>query len=349
MHRSHLSSLVLGLALVVTACGGGAGTPSAPATSGSQTAAPTGAAGTPGGERPDSLVIGFVPSRDASALVETIQPIADFLSSELGIEVEGYVSTDYTGLVTAMETGQAHIGAFNPYGILQAIERAGGEFLLQSERNGSGTYHTQFMTNNPDVYCESAPVENERESEINPGTFLNCNGTERGPEDTPEGPIGIEAVANIPEGTTVSFVTETSASGYIFPATALVTNGVPLESIEPLFAGAHDASAIAVCNGDAEVGVSFDDARSEATTECDLNTEVVVFAYGPEIPNDGIVVSGDLPDDLKQQIKDALIAYAESEEGNEVLRTVYNITAFTEPDLDSLEIVRAAAEEIGLD
>jgi phosphonate transport system substrate-binding protein len=346
-HLRPIVGLVL-TAFVAVACGGGGAT-TAPTSA--ATGAPTGAATEdPMAGWPESIVVGFVPSRDAAALVETIQPIADYLSTELGIDVEGFVSTDYTGLVTAMETGQAHIGAFGPYGLLQAVERAGGEFLLQSERNGSGTYHTQFMTNNPDRYCTvSPPVENERESEINPGTFLNCNGTDRGPTDTPEGPIGVEAVAAIPAGTTVSFVTETSASGYIFPATVLVTNGIALDAIEPLFAGSHDGSAIAVCQGDAEVGVSFDDARSEATTECDLNGEVVVFAYGAEIPNDGVVVSGDLPDSLQQAIKDALIKYAESEDGNEVLRTVYNITAFTDPNLESLEIVRAAAEELGLE
>jgi phosphonate transport system substrate-binding protein len=249
-----------------------------------------------------------------------------------------------------METGQAQIGAFNPYGMLQAVERAKGEIILQSERNGSGTYHTQFMTNNPDRYCTvSAPVQNQRESQINPGTFLNCNGTDRAPTDTPEGPIGIDAIKAIPAGTNVSFVTETSASGYIFPATVLVTSGIALDSIKPIFAGAHDASAIAVCNGDAEVGVSFDDARSEATTECDLNTKVVVFAYGPEIPNDGVVVAGDLPAGLKAAIKAALIAYAGTEAGNTVLKTVYNITNFTDPNLESLEIVRDAARELGLE
>jgi phosphonate transport system substrate-binding protein len=342
---------LVGLAItaLVAACGGATPTtaPTGGATQAPGTGSPTAA---PTEVWPDELVIGFVPSRDASALVETIKPIADYLSAQLGIQVEGFVSTDYTGLVTAMETGQAHIGAFNPLGILQAVERAEGEFILQSERFGSGTYHTQFMTNNPDRYCTiSPPVENERESSINPGTFLNCNGTERGPSDTPEGPVGTDAIKAIPAGTTVSFVTETSASGYIFPATVLVVNGIALDGINQIFAGAHDASAIAVCNGDAEVGVSFDDARSEATTECDLNGEVVVFAYGPEIPNDGVVVAGGLPPSLKAAIKAALIAYSESEAGKEVLGAVYNITAFSEPNLDSLQIVRDAARELGLE
>lgn len=332
-------SMLCALALAA-ACAGPAATP---------TPAPTTAPTTdPMAGWPDSLVIGFVPSREGSALVETIQPVAAFLTEKLGIPVEGYVSTDYTAMVTAIGSGQAQIAALAPFTIVQAVDEEGAELILQSERFGSGTYHTQFMTNNPDRYCTiSPPVENERESAINPGTFMNCNGTERGPSDTPEGPVGTEVLANIPAGTTVSFVEESSASGYIFPVTILQNAGIDTDAgIEKLFAGAHDASAIAVCNGDAEVGVSFDDARSEATSDCDLQGNVVVFAYGDEIPNDGIVVSGDLPDSLKAAIKQALLDYAATEDGKTVLKTVYNITAFAEPNFDALDIVRDAAANL---
>jgi phosphonate transport system substrate-binding protein len=338
--------------VIVAACSGSGATPApasqtpasqAPATQ-TATQAPPSAAG------PDKLVIGFVPSREASALVDTIKPIADFLSEELGMPVEGYVSTDYTAMVTALKTGQAQIAALAPFTIVQAVDDANAVLILQSERNGSGTYHTQFMTNDPDTYCADEPVENERDSEINPGTFLNCNGTERGATDSPKGPIGTDALKNIPEGTTVSFVEESSASGYIFPITILKNQGIDIENgIEKLFAGGHDASAIAVCEGQATVGVSFDDARSEATSDCDLHTKVVVFAYGDEIPNDGVVVSGDLPKELQTKIHDALIAYSKTDEGATTLKTVYNITAFAEPNLDSLQIVRDAAAAVPQD
>ena len=146
----------------------------------------------------------------------------------------------------------------------------------------------------------------------------------------------------------MSFVEQASTSGYIFPATVLLGQGIdPENDIEPLFAGSHDASVIAVCDGDAEIGVSFDDARTIATSDCDIPGEVVVFAYGDEIPNDGIAVSGDLPADLQQQIADALMAYADTEEGAAVLDSIYQITAFTEPNIEALDIVRQAAEELG--
>jgi phosphonate transport system substrate-binding protein len=348
----HLRLLAVLAAMVIfaTACtGGGGASPSADESEAAESqAAESEPAESQAAEGPDELVIGFVPSSEAGQLVEDIEPLAEYLTEQLGIPVTGVVSNDYTGLVTAMETGQAHIGALPPYGLLQAIDRADAEVILQSERFGSGTYHTQFFTNDPDKYCTDEPVENTRIIEDEEVTFLNCNGTERENDETPEGPIGLEALENLEPGTTVSFVEQTSASGYIFPATVLLGEGInPEEDIEPLFAGSHDASVIAVCEGQAEIGVSFDDARTVATSDCDIANEVVVFGYGGEIPNDGVAVAGDLPQELKDQIAEALMAYAETEEGAAVLESIYQITAFTEPNLDALELVRQAVDELG--
>ena len=349
MKAFRLPAALFALLLFVAACSGPAASPSTDEESEAPSQAPESQAEeseAPAG--PDKLVIGFVPSSEAGQLVEDIEPLAEYLTEQLGIPVEGTVTNDYTGLVTAMETGQAQIGALPPYGLIQAIDRADAEVILQSERNGSGTYHTQFFTNNPDKYCADEPEENVRIVNDEEVTYLNCNGTAHGPTDTPEGPTGLDALESLDPDTIVSFVEQTSASGYIFPATVLITNGIdPEADIEPLFAGSHDASVIAVCEGQAEIGVSFDDARTIATTDCDVANQVVVFAYGPEIPNDGIAVTGDLPDDLKDQIAQALKDYADTEEGAAVLDSIYQITAFTDPNVDALDLVRQAVDELG--
>ncbi len=93
--------------------------------------------------------------------------------------------------------------------------------------------------------------------------------------------------------------------------------------------------------------MSFDDARTDAVTDCDVANSVVVFAYGPEIPNDGVAVAGDLSEELKANIKQALLDYAATEEGATVLDEIYNITKFGEPNQDSLQIIRDAAAELG--
>jgi len=305
---------------------------------------------------PDEIVIGFVPSREADTLVTNIADLetalAEGLSEAAGreITVEGFVPTDYTGLVTAMQAEQAHIGAFGPFSLLQARDLAGAEIILQSERNGGATYHTQFMTNDPDKYCEDEPVENERNVGDATATFLNCNGTERGPDDRADGPIGEDAIASIEAGTTVAFVEETSASGYIFPATVFLNNGIdPVEDLDRVFAGGHDASVSAVCEGQAEVGVAFDDARAITESTCDIANEVVVFAYGPEIPNDGWAVLASLPDGLKEAIAQTLLDYAASDEGAATLDAIYEIDNLVRADPESFSLVEDAAEQLGIE
>jgi phosphonate transport system substrate-binding protein len=332
----HLRLLValVAMMIVATACsGGGAGSPGASDVDESE--APESQVA----EMPEELVLGLVPSREADVLVENAQPLADYLSTELGIPVESFVPNDYTGLIAAMEAGQADIGAFGPFSLLQAQDVAGAEIILQSARDGAVTYHTQWMTNDPDKYCEDEPQANEE-------GLLFCNGT----LDAEEGPAGEEAIATIAAGTPVSFVEQASASGYIFPAVQLLDAGIDPESdIAPIFSGGHDNSVIAVCNGDAEVGVSFNDARTILEEgDCENMDNVVVFALSPEIPNDGIAVRGELPDELKQQIADALIAYARTEEGAAVLDSVYEIDEFAPADLEAFDIVRQAAAELGI-
>jgi phosphonate transport system substrate-binding protein len=297
---------------------------------------------------PEELEIGFVPSLEAGSLVEDIQPLADYMAEALGMPVKGKVMSSYPTLVTAMQTGQTHVGALPPLGMVQAVDIADAEIILQSVRFGSPTYHTQFFTNDPGKYCADEPVINERREDGEMLPFLNCNGTERPFDGTHTGPIGIEALETLERGTTVSFTRAGSSSGYIFPATVFATLGIdPVTDLDAVFAQEHDRSVITVCEGEAEVGVSFDDARPDAVTDCDVSQNVVVFAYGPEIPNDGVAVSGDLSADLRGRIKQALLDYAATAEGADVLDTIYSVNAFADPDLESLEIIRDAVEQLG--
>jgi phosphonate transport system substrate-binding protein len=339
MQLSRLGPAVLAMGLVLAACQAGA-SPSVESSAAASASVDEFAAW------PDKLVMGFVPSREAETLVDNIDALTVALASALSeqagreITVEGVVPSDYTGLVTAMETDQAQIGAFGPFSLLQARDRAGAEIILQSERFGSATYHTQFFTNQPDKYCDDKPVVIDAET-----GWRNCNGT----ADADQGPVAEDKVATIAKGTKVSFVEQASASGYIFPATIFLNNGIdPETDIDPIFAGGHDASVIAVCEGQAEVGVSFDDARGAAETTCDLAANVVVFAYGPEIPNDGWAVAGDLPDNLKEAIKQALLDYSATDEGKATLNAIYEIDALVEANQDAFTIVEQAAKQLGI-
>lgn len=331
---------LLGALALAAACAGPAATPT-PA----PTAAPTPAPTPTQIAWPDELILGLVPSREADVLVENAKPLTDHLTQVLSqqagktVTVTGFVPQDYTGLVSAMKTGQADIGAFGPFSMLQAVDEAGALMILQSVRFGSATYHSQWFTNDPGTYCNDDPVADDK-------GWLGCNGT----VGATTGPLAEDAVAKIAAGTKVAFVEQASTSGYIFPALMLKNAGIdPETGIAPIFAGSHDNSVLAVYNGDAPVGVSFDDARGNVDEEFpDVGQKVVVFAYSAEIPNDGWVVRSELPQDLQAAITQALLDYAASEDGKATLKSIYNIDGLQVANPAAFDVVREAADKLGL-
>jgi len=244
------------------------------------------------------------------------------------------VPADYAGVITALDSGTAQIaGGLGPVQMVQAEDEADADLILQSQRFGSYEYVTQWFTNNPDKYCDDEPVANE-------DGMLFCNGV-LDAESASDGPIGEEHLADV-EGETVAFVGQDSASGYLVPALQLFDAGVdPTTGITPLFAGGHDAAVQAVYDGDAEVGVSFNDARGQLVEQVpDVGEKVVVFAWSFPIPNDGFAVAGDLPEDLKEAISAALIDIAADPEGQALLEELYEIEGLTPVDSADFDVIR---------
>lgn len=289
-------------------------------------------------EWPDELVLGLVPSQDVDQLVIDGDALGEMLSDELGIPVSATVTDSYNALVVAMQADQAHIGMFGPIALVQAIDQAGAEAILQSVRFGSSTYVTQWYTNDPGRFCLDEVVTDDE-------GFTFCNGT----DSAEEGPVGEEALAEIAQDEVIAFVDEGSASGYYYPATQLEEAGLdPFDLSGAFFAGGHPNAVLAVARGEATVGVSFNDARGEVVEELPtVGTDVTVFAWSTNIPNDGIAVGGDLPDDLKQAITDAFLAIAESEDGAALLDAIYNIDGLVPADLDALDAARQVAANFG--
>lgn len=334
MNRTVIAPAALAaVALTLAACGGGE-----PGGNG------TGATTTAGTEPlPDTVILGLVPSVEVDELTEDIDQLGALLSEQLGVEVETFISTDYAALVVGMQTGQADIGMFGPIALVNAVDEAGAVPILQSVRFGSSTYHTQWMTTDTATYCLDEIIT-ETDDEGN--EYAYCNGAEAA-----EGPTGEDALALVPADAPISFVDAASASGYYYPATQLGE----ILGIDPttdltgaMFAGDHPNSVLTVLRGDAEVGVSFNDARTNLVEENpDIGTEVTVFATSPEIPNDGIAVSGDFSPEAQQQIADAFLAIAETEEGLAVLDAVYSIEGLVPADLEALDAARQVAENFG--
>ncbi|NHT17410.1 phosphate/phosphite/phosphonate ABC transporter substrate-binding protein [Cellulomonas sp. IC4_254] len=285
---------------------------------------------------PTSLTLALVPSQDQDGLVDTAKPLTDYLTEELGIEVTGVVSKDYQAAVEAMGADQAQIGFLPSLQLWQAADMYDASVVLQTERNGNISYPAQFMTNNPDKYCEDEPVERDG--------MLFCNGA-----DALQGPAGLDSITKV-EGAKVALLGPASPAGYIYPVLALQEAGLDTDSdIEQLPVTANDASVLAVYNGDAEVGFSFWDARTIVASDTpDVGQKVVVFALTEEIPNDGVALAASLSPDLQDRITTALEDFSNTEEGSQVLTDIYSISTLAPADPASLDVVARAAEKLGL-
>ena len=75
-----------------------------------------------------------------------------------------------------------------------------------------------------------------------------------------------------------------------------------------------------------------------------------ILALSDPIPNDTVSFSAGFPEDVRQQIVDGLIAYAETEEGLAVLSNdeFYAITGFTPVDDAAFDPIRIMIQELGL-
>ncbi|MEM6454418.1 MAG: phosphate/phosphite/phosphonate ABC transporter substrate-binding protein [Acidobacteriota bacterium] len=279
------------------------------------------------GEAPQKLVLGLVPAREADVLIENTDELSEALSAELGVPVESFVPQDYTGLVEAMGSGRADIGLLPPFAAMLGNQRYGIEPVLISVRRGEATYKAQWMTTDPSL-CAEPPTADEN-------GMLRCDGP-------------IEGV----RGRLVAFTDPTSTSGHLFPALQLLDAGInPEQDIQSVFIGGHDAAAIAVYNGDVEVGVAFEDVRRLLRDEYpDIGEKVIVFGQSPPIPNDGVTVRGDLPPETRDAIRRAFLAITERDadkpQEERVLWRIYEIDGFVAVEPGLYDVVKRAFREM---
>ncbi|KAB2330706.1 phosphate/phosphite/phosphonate ABC transporter substrate-binding protein [Bacillus mesophilum] len=296
--------LITLLAVTLAACGGESS--SNEDTSGDSTDDSNGSETT---ETPESLVMGFVPSQDSDTIADTVEPLADRLSEELGMEVEGKVMTDYSALIEAMGANEVQIGFIPAFAYVLANEQYGVDVQLKSVRYGSGTYKAQYV-----VRADS----------------------------------GIESLEDL-EGKIWAYPDAASTSGFLFPASQLmgefdIDSAEALQTeffSESIAAGGHDTAAIAVYEGDADVATTFDDVRGDLTEEYpDIEEELKVLGYTSDIPNDTISTVKELDEELVTKINEIFLSFNEDEEMIKIMNEVYSWDAIEAAEDSEYQVVR---------
>jgi phosphonate transport system substrate-binding protein len=264
------------------------------------------------GTEENPIVMSFVPSGDTQEIIASGDELAAMISERTGLVVEANVGTDFAAVREAMCAEQAHIGWLNTFNYVLANEVCGVDVALVTERFGSTTYTGQL-----NVHASS----------------------------------DIEGLEDL-EGKTVCWVDPNSTSGYIIPRIMLRANGInPEEAFaQQIEAGSHNNVVTQVYNQECDVGATYADARSSVEEDLpDVKEQVQVLATTTDIPNDNVAFIEEMPEETRQEIVNALLEIAGTEEGQEALNELYSIAGLQEAENSFYDAFRADLSQAGMD
>jgi len=229
-------------------------------------------------EHPE-IVFGMASGENLTDQQRRWQPIADYLSEALGVKVTLRQSNEYAAIIEAQRAGQVDLANYGSAAYATAYEVMEGNVLpLVTNQNidGQHGYFSMLVTRN-------------------------------------EATIG--SLADL-KGKKLAFIEPNSTSGYLAPHHYLNEAGYD-ESFfsEVSFAGADESALMAVANGTYDATVSWfnsDEVNNLTTIEGKgivPKGALKILWKTPILPNGPYVVRKDMPEEMREDIKQALLDF----------------------------------------
>ena len=242
----------------------------------------------------EEFVMVMIPGEDTEKSIQLRDTMAEKMSEAIGVPVTTYRATDYSAAVEAMRTGNAQLAYLGPFSYVTARERAGAECLVvQGEVGTKGGYQSYIV-----VQADS----------------------------------DIQSLEDL-QGKTFAFVDPESTSGNVIPTDEILsafddlhTDGKFFSSA--MFAGSHQGSLQAVVQGNVDAAAVASSTYENQIEEGLVNEEDLrIIHESPDIPGSPIAIQKDLPQELKDKVKEFLLNYDDpeyfgDEEGKEPERFV---------------------------
>lgn len=270
------------------------------------------------GSKQNPVKMFFVPSLEAGKVVQSGEAIAAHLHKETGYYFKVAVPTSYAAVIEALGTNQADIAWLPTYAYILAKDKYNAEVRLMTIRNGLNKYRGQFV-------CRT-----------------NSN---------------IKSLADV-QDKVVAYTDAASTSGYIYPSAVLKQKNITPK--DHMFAGGHPQAILAVYSGRADVACTYwsppnaqgkpMDAREKLLdTHPDIFEKLRIVDYTDWIPNDTVTFRANLPVELETKIVEALYAYAKLKEGQDTLKTLYDIDGLEYASDADYDVVRTTLKAMNMD
>ena len=264
---------------------------------------------------PKVLRVGFVPAEDAQQVMQNAQPVVEILHKELGMEIQPFVATDYTGVVEALRVEKLDVAFMAPASYVLAKNEANVKVVLKSERKGIPSYYAAIITRTDS---------------------------------------GIKTLDDL-RGKSFAFGDSLSTTGHVFPRKMFKEHGIdPVRDFKQiLYSGGHDATVLSVLNRKVDAGATYansPDNEDTAWMRYLKNPEDVkkihAIAFSEPIPADNLVIRGNLDEAIAKKVVDVFINLSHDPAGKKMLRDLYQIDGFvtaTDKDYDSVREAFAIA------
>jgi phosphonate transport system substrate-binding protein len=261
----------------------------------------------------------FVPSVDAGVIVTGGEVMAEALNKATGLTFKVDVPTSYAATVEAMcASPEDTIGFIPALGYVLASNNCGVEAGAAAVRRGRSWYTTQFLVQR-DSDIESiedlagkkwaVPDLGSTSGYLYPSVMLTEAGVEPGEIVEAGGhPQAVLAVYNGDVDFATSFYSPPDfAEGVTRWEYGDDPEPFDFTKVEGCIAPSNDPDR----PGDVEV---LDARCAAAETAPDVFEKVRILSLSQQIPNDTMSFSPEFPEELRQQIIDAMVAFAASEE-----------------------------------
>lgn len=266
-------------------------------------------------EDPVELSFAFQPQENPEGLQLDAEQLGAFITEQTGYDVEIYLPTSYAAVVEALRSENADVAYFSGLPYMMAHDMAGAELLVVEERDGQPFYYSQWYAL----------------------------------EDS-----DIDSLDDL-QDRSIAFTSHSSTSGFLFPMAEVIEQGLVEEGGEPgdffgdvVYAGGYQQALQSLVNNQVEAAAASDYALETYLSEEERERIKVIAEQGP-VPTHGLAIRGDLDDEIKETVRQALLEL-NSEEHTELLRSVYGAERLVEVDHDDhVDALQRAYELVDLD
>ncbi len=252
-----------------------------------------------------------IPEEAATEQVRKFMPIAAYLEKRLGMKVEFTPVSDYPAAVEALVGKKVDLVWFGGFTHVQAQIRSGGKIVPIAQREEDTRFQSVFIA--------------KKDS-------------------------GIRSLADL-KGRQVSFGSQSSTSGHLMPRHFLLQAGLnPEKDFRRIaYSGAHDATIASVVSGKVDAAALDVTVWRKFVTEKRVDTnDVDVFFTTPTFFNYNWSVHADMPADLREKVKKALLDLdPATPEGKEILQ-LNRATRYIPTSPENYRSLEAAGRSAGL-